>query len=201
MGNESIQVEALVGKDRGNALSALAELRIEVFREWPYLYDGSLDYEQAYLQKFSEAADSLIVVARDGGRIVGASTASPLVGHADAFATPFEAIGFDPARVFYFGESVLLPEYRGCGIGKLFFDHRERHARELRSFDLMTFCAVVRSQDDPRRPAHYRPLDAFWRKRGFEKMERLTTDFSWKEPEQSEEVRHRMQFWGKSIGA
>ena len=29
--------------------TALAELRIQVFREWPYLYEGTLAYEQHYL--------------------------------------------------------------------------------------------------------------------------------------------------------
>ncbi|MEQ9825882.1 MAG: GNAT family N-acetyltransferase [Puniceicoccaceae bacterium] len=194
-----IRVESLVGPERSQALPALAELRIRVFREWPYLYEGSLEYEQRYLEKFSAAEDSLIVVARDGAVIVGASTASPLVGHADAFAAPFEQRGMDRDRIFYFGESVLLPAYRGSGIGHAFFDHREQHARSLGTFDWLTFCAVVRPEEDERMPDDYRTLDGFWRKRGFEKMEGLTTDFSWKEPGSSHEVSHVMQFWGKRL--
>lgn len=194
-----IQVESLVGSARTQALPALAELRIRVFREWPYLYDGSLSYEQGYLEKFSASDDALIVVARDRAEIVGVSTASPLVGHADAFAAPFEHFGFDPLRVFYFGESVLLSQYRGSGIGKLFFEHREQHARALGAYDCIAFCAVIRSPDDVRCPSDYRPLDGFWRNFGFEKMEGLTTEFPWKEPDTAEQVSHVMQFWGKKL--
>jgi hypothetical protein len=37
--------------------------------------------------------------------------------------------GMDVGRVFYFGESMLLPRCRGRGIGHAFFGHREAHAR------------------------------------------------------------------------
>ena len=194
-----IKVEPLSGAARAAALPALAELRIKVFREWPYLYDGTLEYEASYLKKFSEAEDSLIVVAWDRDKIVGASTASPLVGHADAFAEPFEERGYKADKIFYFGESVLLPEYRGHGVGNAFFDHRERYAREMGGFELMTFCAVVREAEDPRRVRSYRPLDGFWKKRGFSRLDGLTTGFPWKEPGIEGDVDHVMQFWGKGV--
>lgn len=194
-----IKVEPLSGEAKAQAMPALAELRIKVFREWPYLYDGSLEYEADYLEKFSEADDSLIVVAWDRDKIVGASTASPLMGHASAFAEPFEGRGYDPEKIFYFGESVLLPDYRGHGIGHAFFDHREQFARQLGGFELMTFCAVERDADDPRRARSYRSLDSFWKKRGFQRLEGLTAHLGWKEPEIVEEVDHVMQFWGKGL--
>ncbi len=192
-------VISLRGEELKNALPALAELRMSVFRQWPYLYDGELSYEQKYLEKFSAAPDALIVVARVDGRIVGASTASPLLGHADEFARPFQQQGYDPRRVFYFGESVLLPDYRGHGIGHAFFDHREARAREGGQFDIATFCGVIRSADDPRRPDSYVPLDAFWTKRGFKKDERLVTQLAWKETGQQDDVSHDMQFWIKHL--
>ncbi len=43
------------------------------------------------------------------------------------------ANGYDPAEVFYLGESVLLSEYCGRGIGVRFFEQREAHARALAS--------------------------------------------------------------------
>ena len=47
-------------------LPDLARLRITVFRDWPYLYDGTLDYEQEYLAKFAAAKGAVCVIARDG---------------------------------------------------------------------------------------------------------------------------------------
>lgn len=194
-----ITVKALTGDERLAALRPLAELRIKVFREWPYLYDGTLEYEQIYLEKFAAAQDSVIVVAKDGDKIIGASTASPLLGHADEFSEPFKAQGFDPARIFYFGESVLRKEYRGHGIGNQFFEQREAHARASGKFDIAAFCAVIRDPSDPRKPDDYNPLDPFWNKHGFTKQDGLIAEFKWREPGADEEVNHQMQFWMKKL--
>jgi ribosomal protein S18 acetylase RimI-like enzyme len=159
----------------------LAHLRIAVFREWPYLYDGDLDYEREYLETYVDSPSSVLVVAEDAGRVVGASTGVPLADEDEAFRAPYAAAGIDPDRVFYFGESVLLPEYRGRGIGHRFFDAREAHATALGRFRWTSFCAVVRAGDDPRRPPAYRPLDAFWSARGYQRRADIVTTIAWKE--------------------
>ena len=92
-------------------------LRIEVFRAWPYLYDGDLDYERSYLQSYRDSAGALVVGAFDGDTLIGASTGAPLVDHADDFAAAFEGTGLDLSDIFYCAESVLLPVYRGQGVG------------------------------------------------------------------------------------
>ncbi len=93
--------------------------------------------------------------------------------------------GFDIASIFYCGELVLDPAYRGHGLGHRFFDLREAHARALGGFHSITFCAVVRPPDHPLRPAEYRPLDAFWRKRGYAPVDGLIASFSWKDIDQA----------------
>ena len=197
--NAAVRVEPLTGQALGQALPGLARLRIRVFRDWPYLYDGTLDYEQAYITRFAAATDAIIVAAFDGDAIVGAATASPMVGHADAFAEPFRQRGYDVDRIFYCGESVLLPEYRGRGLGRAFFDHREAHARRLGRFTHATFCAVVRSTDHPRRPPDYVPLDAFWQKRGYTLIEGLVGSFEWPDVGETEKTAKPMQFWMKAL--
>lgn len=195
----TVTVSALTDNALVAALPALAELRIKVFHEWPYLYDGSLEYEKKYLDKFAHSERALIVAAKDGDKIIGVATASPLLGHADAFARPFADKGFPPEKVFYFGESVLLPEYRGQGIGHAFFDAREKHARGFGDYEFASFCAVVRSPTDPRKPKESRTLDDFWGKRGFSRVPGLVTTFAWKEVGSSTDVENKMQFWVKKL--
>lgn len=195
----SVAVTRLTGDTLKAALPELARLRIAVFRDWPYLYDGSLAYEQAYLAKFAEAESAVVVAAYDGDAMIGAATASPMADHADEFAQPFKTRGFDVSRIFYFGESVLLKDYRGKGLGHAFFDHREAHARAAGPYTHTAFCGVVRPDDHPMRPADYVPLDAFWRKRGYEKMEGLVASFAWKDIGQTAETKKPMQFWMKAI--
>lgn len=194
-----MRIERLTGEALRAALPQLAALRTRVFREWPYLYDGSEDYERRYLATYAESEGSVIVGAFDGERAIGAATALPLEHEPPNVTDPFRAQRFAVERIFYFGESVLLPEYRGRGIGVAFFAEREAHARALGRFDKACFCAVVRAPDDPRRPPDYTPLDAFWRKRGYEPVPGLTCQFSWKEIGEAAESPKTMQFWMRDL--
>lgn len=191
-------VTPLTGLAIHAAIPALARLRVSVFREWPYLYDGTFDYESAYLQHYTMSPRAIIVAALDKEAIVGAATGMPLADHDAAFAAPFLARGMDIAKIFYCGESVLLPDYRGCGIGHAFFDQREEHAR-AHGFSHIVFCAVERPADHPSRPRNYRPLDAFWEKRGYARQPGMTANFSWKDIDQPAETDKPMQFWMRAL--
>jgi GNAT superfamily N-acetyltransferase len=195
----AIRVETLTGERLVDALPALAWLRIAVFRDWPYLYDGTLDYEKRYVETFAASEHAVVVAAFDGADIVGCATASPLLGHADAFASAFRTATYDPAQLFYFGESVLLASHRGRGIGHAFFDHREAQARKIGGYAYTTFCGVIRPLDHLLRPSGYVPLDAFWRKRGYEKVDGVVGSFSWRDIDQPSETSKPMQFWIRSL--
>jgi GNAT superfamily N-acetyltransferase len=196
----SIRIERYSGKGFENYVDALAGLRIEVFRDFPYLYDGSLEYEQKYLGTYLGVPESVIVVAFDGERVIGASTGLPMKNETDEVKKPFLANGYDPAKIFYFGESVLQKDYRGRGLGVRFFEEREAHARSMKRFDWTTFCAVQRPDDHPARPAGYLPLDEFWKKRGYCPHPELTTSFSWQEIGEAQASGKPMMFWMKRLG-
>lgn len=184
-------------------LDQLARLRIEVFREWPYLYDGDLAYERDYLQAYGSGEASVVVLALDdacaeGGELIGASSGLPLI-HADkAFQAPFEDQPDLLNDIFYFGESVLAADYRGKGLGQAFFNEREEHARR-QGFERAVFCAVQRSVDHPRRPAHSRDLTSFWCGRGYLPIPSGVTSFSWLDIGESMTSRKPMQFWAKCL--
>jgi GNAT superfamily N-acetyltransferase len=175
-------------------LDAVARLRMAVFRDWPYLYEGDMGYEREYLSTYAKSPGSMFVLAFDGEDVVGASTGVPLADDAVAFRLPFEQRGMDPAHVFYCGESVLLPAYRGQGIGHAFFDHREAHARALGGFARTAFCAVDRADTDPRRPSVHRDNAAFWRKRGYVRQPGMTLHLDWNEIGVGETT-HALTFW------
>jgi len=194
----SLIVRPLVGSEIDGALADLAALRIAVFADWPYLYDGDPAYEAAYLREFAAAPDGVLVAALDGGKIVGAATASPMRAQKEAFRQPFEDRGIATADLFYFGESVLLPAYRGRGIGHAFFDRREEWARACGA-GAATFAAVIRPDDHPLRPAGYVPLDAFWTRRGYAPVPGLVTALAWQEHGEAEESPKPMQYWMRSL--
>ena len=196
---KKLDVKSITGDEIYSILPDLARLRMTVFRDWPYLYDGTLEYEVKYLNKFAEAKGAVVIAAYDGSEMVGASTGAPMIEHADEFGEPFKKAGFDISKIFYCGESVLLKSHRGYGLGHAFFDGREAQARRLGGFTHSTFCRVIRPENHPLKPADYAPLDPFWNKRGYAPVEGIIATYDWKDIDQPGETSHEMQFWMKSL--
>jgi GNAT superfamily N-acetyltransferase len=192
-----VRVERFVGDNVRSFLPELARLRIAIFREWPYLYDGSLEDEQRYLDSYV-APKAMIAIAFEGERVVGASTALPMTAHKDVHLPELALVGLRPEQIYYFGESVLEQRFRGLGIGHRFFDLREEFAREL-GYEWASFCAVERAVTHPSRPVDYVPHDAFWTKRGYTLNPKLVSTFSWRDLGDEQETEKPMLFWLKEL--
>jgi GNAT superfamily N-acetyltransferase len=192
--DDSVTVQSLSGAALLPHLDDVARLRIAVFRDWPYLYAGDIGYEHEYLDAYARSPNSVVVLALDGDAVVGASTGIPLAEDSAAFQAPFLERGMDVGTVFYCGESVLLPAYRGRGIGQAFFDAREAHARRLGGFEWTAFAAVDRDARDPRRPTTHRGHEALWARRGYVRQPGMTMRLHWNEVGVGE-VAHPLTFW------
>ena len=179
-------------------LHELAKLRIQIFRAWPYLYAGDLDYEADYLQVYLRSERSIVILARAGDALIGASTGLPLSDENAAFQVPFLDANRAIHELFYFGESVLIPEFRGQGIGHRFFDLREQHAAQS-GFSLSCFAAVRRHAEDLRRPSHARDLQPFWRARGYA-PNGLSMRLAWRELGQDQDASNTLDFWQRRLG-
>ncbi len=195
-----INLEAYSGSQISTAIPDLARLRVAVFREWPYLYDGDGAYEGGYIEVYARCPGVVVFLARNGMDIVGASTCLPLREESASIRAPFQARGLDVNRFFYFGESVLLPAFRGQGVGVKFFEARERAAREANA-DFAIFCAVRRQDDHPARPKNSIDMPRFWRQRGYAPLPGISCQMAWKEISQAEPLNHDLDFWIKPLGA
>lgn len=156
-----------------------------------YIVNGT--YLTAY-----QSPGAVVVAAMDGTRIIGAATSAPMRDHANDFAAAFKERPEALDDIFYCAESVLLPEYRGQGLGHAFFDAREEHARTTGA-RYSAFCAVIRPKDHPARPADYYPLDLFWRKRGYAQLPGVIAHFLWKDLGDAEQTPKPLQFWMKPL--
>jgi len=193
----SFTYEELHGEALRPFLSDLGRLRIAVFREYPYLYDGDLAYEESYLETYVRSERSCIVLLKSGDQIVGATTSLPMADESSEFQAPFLAAGYDLDDVFYFGESIILPAFRGRGAGHEFFRRREAHSRRVGPFRYTAFCAVDRPVDHPRRPADYAGLDEFWTRMGYRKNSALKCALEWKEIGEQVASRKTLSYWLK----
>ncbi len=195
LGGMKLELKALYGRDIAPHLSSLAKLRITIFKEYPYLYDGNLTYEEKYLKRYSDCEDALIIMALDEGTPAGMSSCLPMA-YEDEFRAPFLKHQIDVNEVFYFGESILLPKYRGHGIGKRFFTLREEHAKSILGDHLKytAFCAVNRQHKPPK---DYQSPEPLWLKRGYQKYPDLVATYHWKDIGDDEETPKTLTFWLK----
>ena len=118
-----------------------------------------------------------------------------------AFQAPFLDRGIPVEEVFYCGESVLLPAFRGQGLGHRFFDEREAHARSLGGIRWTSFASVNRASDDPRRPADYRGNDVFWTRRGYTRQPDMQVSLPWKQLGEAHESEQTLTMWLRPLEA
>lgn len=194
-----LEIIRLHGNEARAFVNELAELRLKVFWDFPYLYEGTVEYEKKYLETYFKAKNSFILLIKDQQQIVGATTGIVASEEEESFRLPFERAGFNPKEVFYFGESVLLSSYRGRGLGKIFFQEREAFARSLGFVRTLSFCGVVRDEHHPLKPSDYRPLNEFWKSQGFQPQLSMTTTYEWLDRGNNLVTPKTMQYWIKNI--
>jgi len=195
----TLTISVFTGAALKTYLPSICRLRVEVFRDYPYLDEGNIDEEMEYFKNYPESPASIAVLVFDGSKIVGASTGIPLECENDKIQEVFLSHDLDPSSFFFFSESVLLKEYRGRGIGYHFFNLREEHAKKLDKFDHSCFCCIEREENDPKKPQDYMPLHHFWRKRGYALHPDLYLLSSWKDIGEQEESEKKLYFWIKKL--
>jgi GNAT superfamily N-acetyltransferase len=193
-----IDVRALTRTELAARIDEIAALRIAVFRDWPYLYDGDPDYERRYLRHYLDSAHAVVAGAFIGQTLVGAATGTPMTDHSNDFAAALSDTGLDLSRVFYCAESVLLPDFRGLGVGHRFFDIREGKAREM-GCEHIAFCGVIRPDNHPMRPKVARALAPFWQGRGYAPLPGAIAHFAWRDIGDTQESRKPLQVWVKAL--
>lgn len=192
---ESSEIIRKTGPKIAEIIPDLGQLRIQIFKDFPYLYEGSLAYETEYLQIYTQSSESIAVILYHENQAIGATTGMPLKDESSEIQAPFRERNLPISSIFYFGESILLPAFRGKGYGHLFFEEREKHALSL-GYTQTAFCSVVRPEDHPLKPEDYRPNDAFWIKRGYTKQS-FSCRMKWQDLQQTAETEKELIFWIK----
>lgn len=186
----------LTGKDIKPYIKELAKLRMDIFREHPYLYDGNIQYEEEYLQNYSKHPSSLCVLLMDNNKIVGASTGMWLKHADEDFQTCFHQNNIPIDQIFYFGESIIYKPFRGKGAGRAFFNIREKHALSL-GVNITSFFGIERHPIQSCENKNCDTLQKFWKKLGYLPDSKLKINYQWKDIDQSEESCKPMRFWSK----
>ncbi|MCG8332269.1 MAG: GNAT family N-acetyltransferase [Chitinophagales bacterium] len=194
---QKISIKLFLGKKAEQYIDEVANLRIKIFREFPYLYDGDKDYEKHYLKKFIGTEDSLIAIAFDENSVIGALTGLPLKLEEQTIYQAWIQKGDSIDKVYYFSEALIFKAYRRQGIGKALFTIAESWVSSTNQFETYTLATVIRANNHPKRPQGYTSSDAFWLKLDYKKTDDIICTISWKEVGEETESSKPLLFWSK----
>ena len=180
-------------------MEEVANLRINVFSEYPYLYQGTMESEKLYLKHYLSQSNIILVLIKLDNQTIGAVLGSPLEGMGEKYVTPFLNKGLCVNTIYYLGDIILKKEYRGKGLGGQLYAQFEAVLNDLGGYKNLTICEIATSEDDPLRPNTYFSLDNFWKKRGYEKRPDICLASSWKKIGDSKETDHKLVFSIKQI--
>lgn len=196
--SEEIAERLLTGTAIADLLDDVATLRLNIFREYPYLYQGRREDELDYLRTYVEAPDACAILAYDGKAVVGAATGMPLI-HEDArMLEAFAGTPFPLNELYYIGELLFRPDYRNRGLGQKLLARLENHIRSLGSYRGLACATVERPDAHPLRPRDYIPITRFLSRTGFVRLPGVRTHFVWRETDGVKRD-HPMQFWIKEL--
>ncbi|MBT1070618.1 GNAT family N-acetyltransferase [Pelotalea chapellei] len=195
---KTITEQLLTGPATTDVLDDLATLRLDIFREYPYLYQGRRKDELNYLATYAKAPDACVILAYDGSAIIGAATGMPLI-HEDAqVLDAFAGTTAPLEEMYYVGELLFRAAYRNGGLGQKLLARLESHIRSLGCYRTLTSATIERPDDHPLRPSGYIPLTRFLSRTGFVRLPGVTTHFTWLEIDGVKRD-HSMQFWSKKL--
>lgn len=193
-----MEIKRFKGKEILPFIPELANLRIKIFRDYPYLYEGDMDYENHYLKNYAACPESIIVIAFHSDEIIGASSAIPLALDTPEWQKTFLDHHIPLETIFHLNESVLLKPFRNQGIYKYFFTEREKAAKEYGA-KITAFAAVERKPHHPLKPKDYEPLDNIWQHFGYQKHPELTAMYEWKDIDEARASFKPFSFWLKNL--
>jgi len=184
-------------------IDTMARFRLEQFKEYPYLYVGDYGQEQVHLGSYANYRESSLILAAENDKVVAISTSLPLKYEEEVLsccAEELERMGMDATKGYYFGETIILPEYRSQGIGSTIVNMQEEYARTL-GCTFVCFIAVQREPDHPLRPKDYVEAAIIFERLGFKKTE-SSISFSWPTIQADGAVREQgnlLDFWIKRL--
>lgn len=198
MNDNTMPEQLLTGAAIAGVLEELATLRLDIFREYPYLYQGRREDELIYLGSYAEIPDACVILAHDGAVVIGAVAGMPLI-HEDArMMDAFAGTTFLLNEVYYVGELLFRPAYRNCGLGQNLLARLEGHLRACGRYRQLACATVERPDAHPLRPFDDIPITRFLARTGFTRLPGITTSFIWRETDGVKRD-HPMQFWSKEL--
>lgn len=180
-------------------IDTIGQLRLETYKDYPYFYYGTLELEREYLQLYNESKDGMVAQAEIDGKLAGVLTGKPLCAFEQA-AQFFEDAGYDPKEYYYFGEIIVIPQFRRLGIARKLFAMLEQKIREL-GYKKVCFMIIDEQEIDSLKPENYEDPTLLSMHLGYSKMN-IVMSHDWPTIQKDGTVKnntHDMVFWEKQL--
>jgi GNAT superfamily N-acetyltransferase len=199
----NITIEIFTGNDSEPYIETVSKLRIEAFKEYPYLYMGELDYERQYMRGYTKDDRAMIAIATCDGKLAGISTGIPLTSDSEIVSEAkiiFLNENIDIEDYYYYGELIILPEFKGKGILTKLLSAQDEL---IRSWGYKHACGltVVREDNHPLKPAGYKSPYKIGERLGY-KRTNIRTQFDWPTIQSDGRVKNEkniLEFWIKDL--
>lgn len=193
----SIVIEVLKGNEVIPYLKKWIEIRLLFYKDYPYLYDGTMEGEEHYLRMYSNSENTLLVMAKRGEEIIGAVIGLPLPESPEENKDAFQEAGMLQEELFYLGDSIVTKEFKTSNVQEQMYHKFESAVKHLEKYRGIVVCEIERDVNDPKKVANDTFYELAWNNRGFIKEPNQTVLFSWQEIDDVESSDHRMVFWRK----
>lgn len=181
-------------------IEKIALLRLQVLLEFPFLYEGKINFEKDLLKTYSNSANSLVEMALIGDEVVGVTSCIPMSEESDEMQRMFSNQGYDNKRIFFFGESLIAKEYRSHDIYREFFRRMEEHVIDVQpASEYAVFGSIKRSKNHSMYTTEYKGMTDFWSGLGYKEDRKLFLEFKWKDINKKTESLKKMVFWKKKL--
>jgi len=197
------KLEVFIGNEINNNIDDVARLRIEEFRNFPYLYDGNLEYEKNYLKCYADDIKSTLALAKVNNTLAGVSTGIPLISNSEIVSgidKIFLEHNLNPDSCYYYGEIIIKPEFRGIGLASLLYKAQDEVIKNW-GYKQVCILTVVREIDHPMQPSDYKQKDGMWEHLGFKRLN-IIQSHHWPtiQPNGSVvNIKNDLEFWIKDI--
>lgn len=197
--SEKVSLRVFNGEEARKYWRQIASLRIEMFKEFPYLYEGAFEYEKEYLETYFKSKNSRILLAFDKEEVIGFSNNIPVFEELEEIQRAFQEQQINPEKYLYIGEVMIKPLYRGQGLLRKFLEYHENFAAKY-AYDHLVFMTVKRPAHHPYKPENYRSLEPIWEHFGYHQHPDLDIRIRWKQIDSSQDEDNHLAVWCKSVG-
>lgn len=104
---QPIRIEVFSGPEAKKYIEEIAQMRIILFKEFPYLYQGTIADEEKYLETYFNSPDATIILIFNNEKVVGLSSSIPLTRESAEIQQPFLQQNFALHQYLYWGSTII----------------------------------------------------------------------------------------------